>query len=196
MCDFSGKLVAWLDDELAGDEMAEVERHLRDCAQCRDRLDTYRRVSKSFDVYCGAVVANKVPHRLPRWVPVVGGVSAAAIAATVIVVLLIRMPVAPPVPSLSVKVAPPVPVIETKAAPVKAIHRRRTAQAIPTQTAQWLPVEPAIQIAIPADSMFPPGALPDGVNFTADLSIAADGSAQQIRLRPQLISFERKGTQP
>ncbi len=196
MCDFSGKLVAWMDHELATDEMAEVERHFAGCAECRKQLSAYQQVSKGFDVYCDAIAAYKVPRRLPRWVPVVAGVSAAAIAATVIAVLLIRTPVTPPVLTPSVKVAPPVLVIETTAAPVKAIHRRHAATATPIQTGQWLPVEPAIQIAIPAESMFPPGALPEGVNFTADLSIAADGSAQQIRLHPRLISFERKTKQP
>ena len=43
--------------------------------------------------------------------------------------------------------------------------------------------DPAIQIAIPADSMFPPGAVPEGVNFVASLSLA-DGSVQAIRLQP------------
>ena len=52
------------------------------------------------------------------------------------------------------------------------------------QNANWVPVEPAIQIAIPADAMFAPGAVPQGVSFVAELSIAADGSAQQLRLRP------------
>jgi hypothetical protein len=42
----------------------------------------------------------------------------------------------------------------------------------------------AIQITIPGDAMFPPGAVPDGVNFVADLTIAADGAPQEIRLRP------------
>ncbi len=196
MCDYSRKFVAWMDHELATNEMAEVERHIAGCAECRKQLAAYQQVSKGFDAFCNAVAANKVPRRLPRWVPVVGGVSAAAIAAAVLVALFVRTPVAPPVLSSSVKLAPPAAVIETTPAPVKAIHRRHAAKATPTQTAQWLPVEPAIEIAIPAESMFPPGALPEGVNFTADLSIAADGSAQQIRLQPRLISFERKTTQP
>jgi anti-sigma factor RsiW len=48
----------------------------------------------------------------------------------------------------------------------------------------WIPAEPAIQIAIPAAAMFPPGAVPDGLTFIADVTIAADGSAQRLRLRP------------
>jgi hypothetical protein len=48
---------------------------------------------------------------------------------------------------------------------------------------QGQPMDAAIQIAIPAEAMFPPGAMPAGVNFIADLRIAADGSVQQVRLR-------------
>jgi hypothetical protein len=53
-----------------------------------------------------------------------------------------------------------------------------------------------IQIAIPADEMFPPGAVPEGMHFVADVTIAADGSAEQLRLRPRLAGFERRTTQP
>jgi hypothetical protein len=60
-----------------------------------------------------------------------------------------------------------------------------------------LPVsEPAVEIAIPADAIFPPGAVPEGVGFTADVTIAPDGSARQVRLRPQLTEFERRPTRP
>jgi hypothetical protein len=48
---------------------------------------------------------------------------------------------------------------------------------------QGQPMDTAIQIAIPAEAMFPPGAMPAGVNFIADLRIAPDGSVQQVRLR-------------
>ena len=37
MCDFSGKLVAWLDRELPAEEAADVERHLEACTECRSR---------------------------------------------------------------------------------------------------------------------------------------------------------------
>ncbi|HEY1866164.1 MAG TPA: zf-HC2 domain-containing protein [Candidatus Acidoferrales bacterium] len=69
--------------------------------------------------------------------------------------------------------------------------------------AAWQPAEPAIEIAIPAEAMFPPGAVPEGFNFTADLSIAPDGSASRIRLQPRLsvpigtpVNYERKPTRP
>ena len=41
-----------------------------------------------------------------------------------------------------------------------------------------------------------PGAVPEGVGFTADVMIAPDGSAQQVRLHPQLTEFERRPTRP
>jgi anti-sigma factor RsiW len=36
-------LQAYLDRELAGDVVAELERHLEDCAPCRAYLATYRK---------------------------------------------------------------------------------------------------------------------------------------------------------
>jgi hypothetical protein len=48
---------------------------------------------------------------------------------------------------------------------------------------QEQPMDAAIEIAIPAEAMFPPGAMPNGVNFIADLRIAPDGSVKQVRLR-------------
>jgi hypothetical protein len=44
--------------------------------------------------------------------------------------------------------------------------------------------QPEIEIAIPAEAIFPPGAVPEGFQFVADVSIGADGSAQSLRLRP------------
>jgi hypothetical protein len=52
--------------------------------------------------------------------------------------------------------------------------------------------EPHVEIAIPADAMFPPGATPPGMSFAADLTISADGSAERLGLRPRLAEFETK----
>jgi hypothetical protein len=82
--------------------------------------------------------------------------------------------------------------VENVTAPGKPVHRQRPAAHVPRQIANWQPTERAIQISIPAESMFPPGAIPEGVNFVADLSIAADGSAEQVRLRPRLIEVQRR----
>ena len=87
-------------------------------------------------------------------------------------------------------------VVEPTSVASKSVPRRRAAPQTRRETLNWAPAEPAIEIAIPAESMFPPGAVPEGVTFTAELRIGADGSAQQMRLRPRLIGFERRGTQP
>jgi anti-sigma factor RsiW len=58
------------------------------------------------------------------------------------------------------------------------------------------PQRPSIEIAIPVDAMFPPGAVPPGMSFTGELTIAADGSPEQLGLRPRLAGFERSKNQP
>jgi Putative zinc-finger len=50
--------------------------------------------------------------------------------------------------------------------------------------AGWQALEPAIQIAIPAEAVLPPGAAPEGVSFVAEVSIGPDGLAHQILLQP------------
>ena len=50
MCEFSGKLIAWMDRELPESEAADVERHLGACAECRERLAAYKQVSG--DIRC------------------------------------------------------------------------------------------------------------------------------------------------
>ncbi len=125
MCNYSGKLIAWLDGELEIDEMADVQRHVGECIECRKHFATYKQVSATFDAYCDAVVAAKIRRSgLPRWVPAVSAVGAAAIAA-VLALALMRVRVEPPLLPLSVKApTPPAIVLETTHAPVKAIHRR------------------------------------------------------------------------
>jgi anti-sigma factor RsiW len=210
MCDFSGKLIAWLDHELPEDEAADVERHLGDCSECRSHVDTYRRVSGEFEGYCDETITSNVRRRAPRWVPVVS--AAGAVAALVALFLILpRTPVEPPAfhpPQVAVAAslaviakASPAPV-----SPILRVHRRQAATpvqienaiAVPAQSQNVyiLPDEPMIQIAIPADEMFPPGAVPEGMHFAADLTISADGSVERLRLRPRLAGFERRTTQP
>jgi hypothetical protein len=204
MCELSGKLVAWLDQELEIDEMAQMQRHIQNCVECRSQLDVCQAVSRKFDAYLDAVVASKAQHRVPRAVSVLSVAATAALAAAIFLAIQQKHIESPlvPVPAIGmasstvVHEAAPVP------APTRAVRRRHVEHPAQNSLAQnqiatnWTPPEPAIQIAIPAECMFPPGAVPEGVNFTADLKIAADGSAQQIRLRPRLIGFERSTTQP
>jgi anti-sigma factor RsiW len=210
MCEFSGKLIAWLDHELPAEEAAEVERHLEGCSECRSGLDVYKRVSGEFNAYCNAEFSMGVRRKVSGWVPAVS--SAGAVAA--LVALFLAMPralVEPPAlhPSQAAVGASPVVVAAGVPASVSSIQRvdwRRvvtpasvrdlSAAPVQSQNANYLPDEPMIQIAIPADEMFPPGAVPEGMNFVADVTIAADGSAERLRLRPRLAGFERRTTQP
>ena len=183
MCDVKAKLVAWLDRELTPEEASTVEHHVEECRECRHWVATYERVSQTFDAYCDAMLATKAPCRA-RWVPVLAG---ALIAATAVCLAFLRTRVVhpavvePPAAIASAPVLEP-PVVE----PIlhkPMIRRYHPAQQIREIATQEQPMDAAIQIAIPAEAMFPPGAVPNGINFIADLRIAPDGSVKQIRLR-------------
>jgi anti-sigma factor RsiW len=218
MCDSTEKLMAWVDKELSDNDAAAVDRHLQGCPECRDRLDTYRQLSGAFDrycdAYCDAVTASKPGRKLARRVLTISGGVAVAAALAMFFLLAARWRVQPAAPSATpiptvidvAKTLPPAHAAQPAPAvirPVARIARRRgTEQAKqaaaqrPSEETSWLASEPAVEIAIPADAIFPPGAVPDGVGFTADVMIAPDGSAQQVRLRPQLTEFERRPTRP
>jgi len=191
MCDFQAKLIAWLDRELPEHQAAEVERHVQACHQCRAERDRYEQVSKTFDAYCDAVMAAKTPSNVLRWIPAASG-ALLAIAATVLLFTFhrprveLRPVVAPPVTADS---ATPGPIKVLAAQPVahKTIYRRRPVLPIEEpvrESAKWQPAETAVQITIPAETMFAPGAIPEGMNFVAELSIGPDGSVERLRLRP------------
>jgi anti-sigma factor RsiW len=210
MCDFSGKLVPWLDRELPADETSEVERHLEACSACRCDVDTYKRVSSEFDAYCDEAIASHVRSGVPRWVLVVS--AAGAVAAGVALFLAWpRTRVEPPAFHSQQVVVAASQIIVAKAMPapvhpIQRVHRQQGVTLVQnqdasssfeqSQSAYTLPEEPVIQIAIPADEMFPPGAVPEGMHFAADLTISADGSAERLSLRPRLAGFERRTTQP
>jgi len=182
MCDSQTKLIAWLDRELPLEEAAGVERHIEGCQECRTQLAAYEQASETFDSYCDAVVAKaRRPHS--GWVPVL----ATAVAATVIIILAVpRTHVAPPVLTQTIRSAsaPVAAPLQVQPAPRKVTHRRHSVATAPNRAAKWQPAETTVQIAIPAEAMFPPGAMPQGLNFVAELSIAPDGSVKQVRLRP------------
>jgi len=191
MCDVQVKLVAWLDGELSPEEAARVQRHVEQCRDCAGRLGAYEVVSKTFVGYCEAMAVEKTRSRLRRRVPVLAG---AVVAAGVMVLVFPRMrisppPIAPPTiatVSVPVTVSAPAPVLMPAAveiAPRKTIHKRHVVAPIKEQSVEWQPTETAVQIAIPAEAMFAPGAMPRGMNFIAELSIAPDGSVKQVRLR-------------
>jgi anti-sigma factor RsiW len=206
MCDFPGRLVAWLDGEMPEGEAAEVQRHVQSCVECRGRVDAYERVSKGVNAYCDEALATKVHRGAVRWGLVL---SAAAVVGIAFVMAFPRARVeqtlaqqtleqhaaaAAPALNDAATAGSAARVLEAAPASEKKIHRRRAVPA-PIQSSSWMATAPAIQIAIPAEAMFPPGAAPDGVNFVAEVSIAPDGSAQGLRLQPRRVGMERT-TQP
>jgi hypothetical protein len=210
MCDYSEKLIAWLDRELPAEETSEVEQHVQACSECRSDVDAYKLVSSEFDVYCDEAFSANVRRGVPRWAPVVSAVGAVA-ALVALFLALPRTRVEPPAlhPPQVAGTASPAVVAKGLPATIRPIQRVRRRHAVAPATIQndnamfaqnqnsyILPDEPVIRIAIPADEMFPPGAVPEGIHFVADLTIAADGSAERLRLRPRLAGFERSTTQP
>ena len=210
MCDFSGKLIAWMDRELPEEEAAAVERHLDACSECRFEVEAYKRVSSKFDAYCDEAMTSNVRQGDPRWVPVVSAVGAVA-AIVALFFVWPRTPYQPPAfqPSkvvVSDSAADTTEGLPARVRPIQKIHRRQVVTPVQIRNTIVPPVqnqdayiptnEPVIQIAIPADEMFPPGAVPEGIHFTADLTIAADGSAERLRLSPRLAVFERRTTLP
>jgi hypothetical protein len=197
MCDLSAKLIAWLDHELPEGEAADLERHLPVCRECQTCVNTYKKVGEALDAYCEAVVAAKMRHNQRSWVPALLG--AAAVTAAV----LLSFPharVEPPQMHSSAAAPQPTIALESLPAPVtpieiKRVPRRRASAPAQTRDVNWPSAEAAIQIAIPAEAILPPGAIPEGVNFLADVTIAADGSAEGLRLRPRLFGFQRRTIQ-
>jgi anti-sigma factor RsiW len=193
MCDFSEKLVAWLDRELPETEAAEVQGHIHTCKECASQLRAYREINEAIEGYCDASMDSHTGREriLPGWAP-----ALAAVAACVVLFLLYphvrgerRVPA--PAATASVATVRETPIAVPAAIDTNVHHRpaaKRHGVARPdtqgTPTATWMPAEPAIQIAIPAEAMFAPGAVPQGISFTAELTIAPDGSAEQLRLRP------------
>ena len=187
MCEFQAKLIAFLDRELPSEEVAGVERHIEGCEECRNRLAGYELVNETFDAYCDAVMAAKTRRPIPHWVPVL---ASAAVAAVVMFLAFPEKRMEPPpvlTPTITaVSVSAPMPVLAPPApepAPRKKMHKRHAVPAVQERAVKWRPTETAVQIAIPAEAMFPPGAMPKGLNFVAEMSIAPDGSVKQVRLR-------------
>jgi hypothetical protein len=103
-------------------------------------------------------------------------------------------------PSIASKKAPFVPAAaQTASRQVKNRHQSRRPvlrNTTPARNEDWLPNQAPVYIAIPADALFPPGALPEGVGFVADVNWRMDGSPQRLQLQPQLVGFEKRGTRP
>jgi anti-sigma factor RsiW len=189
MCNFDKYLIAFVDGELPDNEAAAVEQHISACDDCRACLASYENVSRDFAAYYASVaqspVASSDSNSAFRWVPYI----AAAAAAIVIALILVPCAHQTAQPSAQLaKVAPPA-AVETAAATTEpvaqtpvAAKRRAPSRRIP-QNATQPPSEPVVQIVIPADAMFPPGALPDGVVYVANLNYANGGAMPGYRLQ-------------
>jgi Putative zinc-finger len=195
-CDCSEQLVAWLDGELSNDEAAYAEQHLAACVECRTKVDAYQKVSVALRSYCDAVITSGTHQAAPlRVLPYIG--AAAAVAALVFFLLQShsRMvaPAVQPAPAITsvVAVSDAKPASPAPSPGIKPVRVRRSAESPQSSRTDSPPAESAVQIAIPAEALFPPGAFPQGVAFVADLSIAPDGSPQRLHFEPQLIQFER-----
>ncbi len=213
MCEFSQRLIAWLDHELPVEEALKVELHLDACAECGRDLRTYEQLSSTIDAYCDAAMESGAPRSEPRWKPALLGAGAvAAVLALVLVSPQGRVRKSPAnatlaaAPASASRVAAEVRVPLNSAIPSAArssfrtsvestglpkqenlssiTAREKTAFSAAALGADWRSPEPAIQITIPADAVLPPGAAPEGVSFVAEVSIAPDGSAQQIVVQP------------
>ncbi len=155
--------------------------------------DRYEQVSKTFEAYCDAVMAAKTHPNVLRWVPAVSG-ALLAVAATVLLFTLQRPPIDPrPVVTPRAAAAPvqalvAESVLSAEPVATKKIHRPRAVlpvqESVQEPAAKWQPPDTAVQITIPAETMFAPGAIPEGMNFVAELSIGPDGSVERLRLRP------------
>jgi anti-sigma factor RsiW len=204
MCEYSKRLVAWMDGELAESEAAEVEQHVRACPACGKCVSACEEICREFAAYHAACTQPRPVARRQKvsgWVPIAA--SIAAVAAMVAIAFVPRLakqgptiqqaaaiPSTVATPAIAGTVAPASqPAAEDhypSHRPQKAIrvgHPRRTTKLESTE-AKWAMIEPAIQIAIPADAMFPPGAVPEGVTYIANVSLRPDGSVRGIQLQP------------
>src|SRR3984957_19561076 len=133
MCEYSGRLIAWLDRELPDQEGIDVESHVERCAECRTEVSAYEEVSSAFlSCYQAAMIAR--PRRNLPWLASAGVGGGAAIVAGILLVqprlekLPIRLPSLPHAPAMAFeKPAPPPPAMAVRLRPAMApappIHR-------------------------------------------------------------------------
>jgi anti-sigma factor RsiW len=185
MCNFKNNLVAWMDGELPPVEAEAVEQHLKACAACRECVSAYGNASQQFATYYQSATAPKpAPVRATlRWLPYV------AAAAAVIAIVLMTFPrsrdqrsTAPQVTTATSGPSEKGPVPATTAKATRAVAAHHATAAVNSHPVGQAPAPAAIQIAIPADAVFPPGAVPEGFTYIARL--AADGSLQDFRVQP------------
>jgi hypothetical protein len=164
MCEYSGRLIAWMDGESPGGEAAEVEWHVPQCAECRRNVNAYAEVSRTFLACYESAMAAQPRRTTSRW-----ALGALAAAAAILAAILLAQPRAK---QLSVFVPPPphapAMAFEKPLGPMVRVHSRPMATHTPV-VQPWIAVEPSVEVALPADALFPPGAVPEGFSFIADV---------------------------
>lgn len=189
MCDFDNSLIAWMDGELDGPDAATVEQHVSACDECRARLAAYENASRDFAAYYAATTQTPVangPNSAGRLIPYLVTAAAAIIVALILLPRAHRQTQFAAQPD-TVKAAPPVAVEPAAtsvpfAAVPQPVQRRTALHRVP-QNATQPPSEPVVQIVIPADAVFPPGAMPDGVAYVANLNYTIGGALPGYRLQ-------------
>jgi hypothetical protein len=164
MCEYSGRLVAWLDQELPDQEATNVEWHVGQCAECREAVSAYQEVSAAFLACYEATIGRT--RRSLVWAPAIVGAAAAIIVLAVVLW---------PQPAERLALHPP-PAIHAPAtafllpsAASAAVHPRHLRASLQPARQVWMVQEPVVQIALPADALFPPGAVPEGFSYIADV---------------------------
>ncbi len=178
MCEYSGRLIAWLDHELTESEATNVEWHVAQCTECRQAAATYAEISSAFlECYESALAP---PRRKPRlWAYSAVAAAAASLAAILLIqprseFTPLSVPPAATAPAMAFERSP-VPVFASNSAepkPVIRVMARRAPVVVPVRTRirpEWVAIEPNVEVALPADALFPPGAVPQGFSFIADV---------------------------
>ena len=81
MCEYSKRLVAWMDGELAESEAAEVEQHVRACPACRQCVSACEEICREFAAYYAAFTQTRPVARRQKvsgWVPIAASIVAVA----------------------------------------------------------------------------------------------------------------------
>jgi hypothetical protein len=180
MCEFSSKLIPWLDQELPPAEAEALDLHLAECCACRDQADSFRNVSDAFALHIREAAALQARSNR-RWFLVPAAIAAGAVLAAFLLTPRQLPKVHPAIPQRAAQ-APAI--AQNVAVTVAKAARQHVHRHIPKPAAPWIPAEPTIQVLIPADSLFPPGALPEGVGFVADFRLTSDGSPGGLISRP------------
>jgi len=184
MSEIHPNLVAWLDGELPPAEAAAVANHLESCEACRRQFAGFRETSAAVQIYCDAVLAEA--HFKSKRLRSVA--AFAALAAVAVVVFFLAFPrervVEPsPAPSAVATLPSPSPEPAVLVTPKHLRHHHPLPASPRRAAAAWSSVDTAVEIAIPADAVFAPGALPEGTRLFGEMRIGPDGSLREIRLR-------------